>query len=77
MNGVRTGMAITQVHRRLTRKAQIQAPVAFVAAVAGTATTTSVGLPVAAGAIRSSGLQPRLSFGSFAGLVAPYPPIPR
>ena len=54
-NGVRTGMAITQVHRRLTRRAQIQENIAFFAVVAGAATTSTVGLPIATGSIRSAG----------------------
>lgn len=47
--------AITAVHRRLTRRAQIQEPVAFFAAVAGTTTTSAVGLPFASGTLRSTG----------------------
>jgi hypothetical protein len=44
--------AITAVHRRMTRKAQIQENIAFFAAAAGTA--ASVGLPIATGSIRPS-----------------------
>jgi len=53
-NGVRTGLAITQVHRRLTRRIQIQEIIAFFAAAAGTASTTAVGLPIASGTIRTA-----------------------
>jgi len=55
-NGVGTGMAITQVHRRLTRRAQIQENIAFFAVAIGTASTTTVGLPIAAGTFRATGM---------------------
>ena len=54
-NGVGTGMAITQVHRRLTRRAQIQENIAFFAVAVGTA-AAAVGLPIAAGTIRAAGI---------------------
>ena len=76
-NGVRTGMAITQVHRRLTRRAQIQENIALFAVVACTAAAAAVGLPVAAGAIRASGTSASAFVWFFRRTdVSPYPLIP-
>ena len=79
-NGVRTGMikAITAVHRRMTRKAQIQENIAFFAAVAGAAAAATVGLPIAAGAIRTTGATTTAAFVWFFRRtdVSPYPLIP-
>ena len=55
-NGVGTGMAITQVHRRLTRRAQIQENIAFFAVALGATSTTTVGLLLASGTFRASGM---------------------
>ena len=52
-NGVRTGMAITQVHRRLTHRDQAIADIVFFGAVPGTTLTHPVGLPIAARSLRS------------------------
>ena len=56
-NGVRTGtlVTITADLQKMTHKVQIQAPVALFAVVAGTTSTTSVGLPVVSGTIRPTG----------------------
>ena len=56
-NGVLTGMikAITAALRRMTRQVQIQENFAFFVVAAGAAATTSVGLPIATGSIRTAG----------------------
>jgi hypothetical protein len=74
-NGVPIGMAITQVHHRITHKVQIQAPDAFFAVVAGTTTATTVGLPIATGTIRTSGATSTAFVWFFRRTdVSPYPP---
>jgi len=76
-NGVRTGMAITQVHRRLTRRAQIQENIAFFAVVAGSTTSAAVGLPIASGSIRTAGASASAFVWFFRRTdVSPYPLIP-
>ena len=83
-NGVRTGTvtAIIALLLKMTHKVQIQAPVAFFAVGAGAAPPTaaaSVGLPIAAGAIRTTGATTTAAFVWFFRRtdVSPYPPIPR
>jgi len=76
-NGVLIGMVVTQVHHRITHKVQIQAPGAFFAVVAGTTTATTVGLPVAAGTIRTTGAAEAAFVWFFRRTdVSPYPLIP-
>ena len=83
-NGVRTGTvtAIIALLLKMTHKVQIQAPDAFAsdaffAVVAGTATSTAVGLPIATGTIRAAG-PPTPAFVWFFRRtdVSPYPLIP-
>ena len=74
-NGVLIGMAITQVHHRLTHKVQIQEKLALFAVVAGSTTTSSVGLPIATGAIRAAGASASAFVWFFRRTdVSPYPP---
>ena len=78
-NGVRTGTvtAIIALLLKMTHKVQIQAPVAFFAVVAGTSTTSSVGLPIASGAIRAAGTATSAFVWFFRRTdVSPYPLIP-
>ena len=76
INRIKTGMAITQVHRRLTRRAQIQENIAFFAVVAGTATSPTVGLPIAAGTVRTAGSASAFVWFFRRTDVSPYPLIP-
>ena len=81
MNGVRTGTvtAIIALLLKMTHKVQIQAPDAFFAVVAGAAAATSsttVGLPFAAGAIRAAGTATAFVWFFRRTDVSPYPLIP-
>ena len=78
-NGVRTGTvtAIIALLLKMTHKVQIQAPVAFFAAVAGASATAAVGLPIAPGAIRTAGATTTAFVWFFRRTdVSPYPLIP-
>ena len=78
-NGVRTGTvtAIIALLLKMTHKVQIQAPDAFFAVVAGTTTTTAVGLPIATGSIRTTGTTTTAFVWFFRRTdVSPYPLIP-
>ena len=78
-NGVRTGTvtAIIALLLKMTHKVQIQAPDAFFAVGAGTAATTTVGLPIASGAIRTTGSTAAAFVWFFRRTdVSPYPLIP-
>jgi len=78
-NGVRTGTvtAIIALLLKMTHKVQIQAPVAFFAVVAGTSAATSVGLPIAAGTLRTAGATSAAFVWFFRRTdVSPYPLIP-
>ena len=78
-NGVRTGTvtAIIALLLKMTHKVQIQENIAFFAVVAGTSTSSSVGLPFAAGSIRTSGTTSSAFVWFFRRTdVSPYPLIP-
>ena len=66
-------MAITQVHRRLTHRDQAMADIVFFGAVPGATVAAAVGLPIAAGAVRTIGTAAAAGFGWFRRTnVAPY-----
>ena len=77
-NGVRTGTVtgIIALLLKMTHKVQIQENFAFFAVVAGTSTASgTVGLPVAAGTIRTSGATSTAFVWFFRRTdVSPYPP---
>lgn len=78
-NGVRTGTvtAIIALLLKMTHRVQIQAPDAFFAVVAGTTTTSTVGLPFVTGSGRTTGTTTTAFVWFFRRTdVSPYPLIP-
>ena len=78
-NGVLTGTvtSIIALLLKVARKVQILAPVALFAVVAGATSTSSVGLPIATGSIRTAGTAASAFVWFFRRTdVSPYPLIP-